>query len=151
MNAIITAITSVMQKALPLEPGHEPEDFTIGLARGADDELGRRSDHAGLSGRIEPPALEGEATGQLELRQQVSAEVLVTCQGPHVAVAGRLEVDRHAAGEPHGRPHLIVVGAGQHLQMEVAGESLPSAEDLRGRQHAVHCAARAPGHSRGQE
>src|SRR5262245_64808653 len=71
------AEVSVMQKALSLEPSHEPEDFTIGLARGADDELGRRSDHEGLGWRIEAPALEGEATSQLELRQQVSAEVLL--------------------------------------------------------------------------
>src|SRR4029453_4323013 len=68
---------SGMKKALPLWRGHEPGDFTIGFARGADHELGRRSDRAGLSRRIEPPTLAAEPTGQPEPRQEVSTEVLL--------------------------------------------------------------------------
>ena len=43
------AEVSVMKKALPLESGHQAKDFAIRLARGADDELGRRSNRPGSS------------------------------------------------------------------------------------------------------
>src|SRR4029453_13090395 len=92
-----SAEVSVMKEASPLEPGHGPKNLQVRLTRRTDDELGRRSDRAGSSRPLVTPAVEDEPPGQLELRQQVSAEVLLSCQSPHVAVTGRLEVDRPAA------------------------------------------------------
>src|SRR4029453_16837656 len=80
--------------------------------------------------RIEPPTLEGEPPGPLELRQQVSPEVLLSRQRPDVAAAGRLEVDRHAAGEPHRRLDLAALGSRQELHVYVAAEALAAAQEI---------------------
>ena len=134
-----------------LEPPDQAEQVAVCLALGADDELGRRAGRRGQARPAFEARLPGQPSRQLELRQQIAREILVGCKPAHHFIRGPFEVDRHAAGESHGCPHLIVVGARQHLEMEVARESLTPAEDLRGRQHAVHRAARATGNSRGQE
>jgi hypothetical protein len=145
------APVGMVKQTRRLEAADQAEQVAVRLTLGADDELGRRAGRRGQARPAFEARFSGQPSRKLELRQEIAREVLVGCEPPDHVIGGPFEVDRHATGESHGCAHLVVVGAGQHLEMEVSRESLPSAENLRGRQHAVHRAARAPGHSRGQE
>src|SRR5688572_1535069 len=104
------AEVGVVQQTPPLEPGHDVEDLAVTLAGGADDEL------RGGAGR--PQGARVAATqrelpcGALELRQQISREVLLPRQSTDVRVGRRLEVDRDARGEPRRLVDLRGLGAG---------------------------------------
>ena len=141
----------MVEQARCLEAADQAEQVAVRLTLGADDELGRRAGRRGQARPAFEARLSRQPARQFELRQEIAREVLVGREPPDHVIGRSFEVDRHAARESHGCPHLVVIGAGEHLEMEVAREPLPPAEDLRGRQHAVHCAARAPGHPRGQE
>src|SRR5207245_8111441 len=90
------AEVSVVQQAPALEPRHDVEDLAVLLARRTDDELGRRADGGEPRRSLLPPALEHEAPGQLEIRQQVAGEVLLAREGADVGGAGRFEIDGDA-------------------------------------------------------
>ena len=141
----------VMEEALTLEAGHQPEDLAVSLSRGTDHELRGRA-HRGDVGRVTAqPPLSHEAAGALEVRQQVTGEILLARERPHVGVGGRLEVHRHAIGQANRRIHLVGLGARQELQVYVAVEFLPPAQQVDRREHPVGHLCGATGNARRQE
>src|SRR5439155_26564810 len=83
----------VMQEPLSLEPGDDAEDLAVTFSRRADDELRGGGADASLRGGCAPPVAK-EATRILELRQEITAEILLAGEPPHVRVARSFEVQR---------------------------------------------------------
>src|SRR2546425_8222432 len=89
-----------------------------------------------------------ELSREHELGQEIAREILLLGEPPHHRIARAFEVDREAAGKLSGRADLALVGARQHLEVNVAGKSLAAPQDVNGREHAVHGPLRAPGDAR---
>ena len=142
------AEVGVVQQALALEPGDEAEHLAIALAGGADDELRGRAAARPRSALLARLAI--EATGQLELGQQIAGEILLPGEPADVVVGGPLEIDGHAGGQSHRRLDLRRLGARQQLHVDVALKALAPPEQLEGGQHAVG-GARRPARHAGRE
>src|SRR5258706_13811640 len=105
----------MVEQPRPFQPGDEPEDLAVLLADGADHEL-----RGGATLRPRPAFLAGLAiqpAGQLQLRQQVTREVLLPRERANVSVRRALEIDRDARGQAGARPATTRVETGP----EVAG------------------------------
>src|SRR5439155_25396382 len=141
----------MMQEPAALETAHETEQLAIRLSLGAYDELRRRARRRRQVRPALQPRLPRKPPGKHELRQQVAGEVLLSGKSPHDGIARALEVDRDPAREPGCLTHLALVGARQHLQVNVPRESLAPPKDLDRREQAVHGSLRAARDSRGEE
>ena len=141
----------MVEEAFSFQPADEPEEIAIRLSLGAHHELRR-----GARGRRElgPSFQTGfprEPARELELREQIAGEILLSSEPPHHGVARSFEVDRETTGELSGRAHLALVGAGQHLEVDVAPESFAAPQEVDGGEHAIHGPLRSTGHPRGQK
>src|SRR5215470_8009347 len=113
-----------MEEPPPLETCDDTEDLAVLLARGADDELGRRAGGSKRQRRLRKPPLEHQAARPLEIRQEIAGKVFLARKRADVRGARRFEIDRHAAGEPDGRVDLGGLGAREELQVDIATEVL---------------------------
>ena len=136
------AEVGVVQEPAPLEPRHEAEDLAVSLAGRPHHELGRRS------GRT--AALSQETSGELELGQEIAAEVLFFRQHTYVSIRRSFQVHGDAVGPLRRRLDLRGLGAGQELDVDVSGEALAASQDFERGQHPIG-RARRPARDTGRE
>ena len=141
----------VVEQALALQPRDEAEDLAVALARGSDDELGRRSGRPHAAGDGIEPRVERVSAGQFQRGQQVARQILLARQHADVGVGGRLEIDGDAIGQRARRLHLGPLGTRKQLQVHVPAKAVTAPQDLDRREHAIHGARCATGHARGEK
>jgi hypothetical protein len=100
------------------------QQLQVGVAHRADDEL--RHD-AGAQ-----PLLAPQLADPLQAREELAPEILLGRQRGQPLGGGALQVDRDAVGELHRPPHLVVLGAGHDLEVDVAAIAVAFAQNLGG-------------------
>ena len=136
-------VVDPLQARLVDEIAGHVQQFQVAFAGRADHELGHRRRPAALqvfAGR--PFASNG--LDPLQRGQQFLHKTLLGSQQRQALRRGSFQIDRQPVGQLHGPVDLVVLGAGHDLQVHIAPETMPFAQDGDGVQQFVlraHAAA----------
>lgn len=122
---------------------HQPlgraEEFEVAFIGAARHELS----HGGRVSAV-PKFVSGDRTANLfdpaQGTQQFFDEGFVRREFGETFGVGRFEVDRDAVGQLHGAIDLVLLGAWHDLEMDVAFEVMPVAQDVGGVEQFILCA-----------
>src|SRR5439155_6752707 len=118
------------QAQLCSEPVHTGHDLAVALPGRTDDVL--RAEAAGQVPRLL------HRVQQAHRAQDIAQHVLAGVQPGQVRPIRHLDVDGDAAGQARGRLDRRVAGARKQLEVDVAVEALPPADDLHRCEHTLH-------------
>lgn len=124
-------VVGALEAELVVEAVAGIDQFEVGFANRANDELGDRAGPASIPG-IFGGILAADVVGPFDRLEEFVVVILLGGELFEALTVGGFEIDRDAAGEFHGADELVKFDAGHDLHVEVAAVVVFAAEDFGG-------------------